>query len=370
MSLADGDHGIPVRNAWYLLLYAWDLVALGEPWRAAAEEAPSLLALLAHVLADAGEKLLRRRLAHRHQTRVESVRGLRGRIDFSRTLAGLQLQAGRTTCKFSALDIDTPQNRILRATLQRLAHDPRLSPGMRNDVSELRGRLRALVRDMEGVRLVPVSALDFARLQLGRSDEAYVLPLSICRLIHDLRLPTEAIGDHAVSALLREKMNFRNLFERFVRNFWRIHARGYQVEAETLQWHDELGSSYVPTMRTDMSIVERAPPHRRLVVDTKFARQVLVKSPHGPLRFRTGNLYQLYTYLRTQEHLSEAHRSARGMLLYPTTERELDEEMRVQGHTIRVATVDLAAPWRAVEARLHELLSTSFPPALAAGIPV
>ena len=40
------------------------------------------------------------------------------------------------------------------------------------------------------------------------------------------------------------------------------------------------------------------------------------------------------------------------MLLYPTVEYELDERMDIQGHNIRVATVDLAVPWDAIEARL------------------
>lgn len=214
---------------------------------------------------------------------------------------------------------------------------------------------------MEGVPLVALSAQDFSRLQLGRSDEAYVLPLSICRLIHDLRMPTEAAGDHAVHALLRDEIYFRGLFERFVRNFWRMHATAYDVRSETLQWHDELGSVYVPTMTTDVTLTERAAPHRRVIVDTKFARHTLVRAPRGPLRFRTDNLYQLYTYLRTQEHRGQAYRDAGGLLLYPTTEREVDEAMRVQGHTIRVATVDLSAPWTDVEARLMAVLARVFP---------
>ncbi|WAS96408.1 5-methylcytosine restriction system specificity protein McrC [Nannocystis punicea] len=361
MSGVLGDHGIPVRNAWYLLLYAWDLAAFAGGTRAAVEEAPSLLGLLARVLVDATGRLLQRRLAHRHQPRVELVRGIRGRIDFTHTLAGLQLQAGRTTCRFSALTLDTPPNRVLRATLARLADDPRLAPAVPGPLAVLRADLRAQVRAMEGVPLVAVSAQDFSRLQLGRNDEAYILPLSICRLVYDLRMPTEAAGDHAVHALLRDEVHFRRLFERFVRNFWRTHATAYDVRCETLQWHDELESAYVPTMTTDITLTERAAPHRRVVVDTKFARHTLVRSLHGPLRFRTENLYQLYTYLRTQEHRSQAHRDAGGLLLYPTTEREVEEAMRVQGHTIRVATVDLSASWPDVEARLMAVLARVFP---------
>ncbi len=70
---------------------------------------------------------------------------------------------------------------------------------------------------------------------------------------------------------------------------------------------------------------------------------------------KSQNLYQIYAYLRTQEHRSAAHAAAEGMLLYPTTRLELDEAMFVQRHRIRVATVDLSRPWPEIEERLLAL---------------
>jgi 5-methylcytosine-specific restriction enzyme subunit McrC len=47
-----------------------------------------------------------------------------------------------------------------------------------------------------------------------------------------------------------------------------------------------------------------------------------------------------------------------GMLLYPTTTHDVDSEMKVQGHRIPVATVDLAAPWQSIKARLIHLVES------------
>jgi len=44
------------------------------------------------------------------------------------------------------------------------------------------------------------------------------------------------------------------------------------------------------------------------------------------------------------------------MLLYPTTTADVDEAMKVQGHRIRVATVNLAARWEDIHARLLALV--------------
>ena len=104
---------IPVRNAWHMLLYAWDMLAWRGQWDAAAEESPGMLGLLARVLVDATRPLLRRELARSFVEQREMVSGVRGKIDFSASLKRLAFEAGRAHCTYAALDIDTPRNRIL-----------------------------------------------------------------------------------------------------------------------------------------------------------------------------------------------------------------------------------------------------------------
>ena len=226
----------------------------------------------------------------------------------------------------------------------------------------MRHELRTLVRALQEVPLVPINSTDFSRLQLGRNDRDYAVPLAICALVHRLEMPTEAVGDHAIFALLRDDIKFHQLFERFVRNFCRIHFPDYDVRPETLNWPDELECDLVPAMRTDVTITAKSAPYQRLVIDTKYYATALGTSLYGTEKFRSENLYQVYAYLRTQEHLSPSHRRAAGMLLYPTTSYDLDEAMIVQGHRIRLATVDLGEPWERIEACLIGLIASEMSP--------
>ncbi len=350
---------IPIRNAWYLLLYAWDMAAWRGRWKAASDESPSLLGLLARILTETTHDLLSRQLGRAHAARSETIRGIRGRIDFAASLKCRSFDRGEACCRFAELTVDTPKNRILRATLDRLVSDPRLGHAKRLEEDKLRHDLRSLVRALEGVSLVPISSADFGRLQLGRNDRDYALPIAVCALIHRLEMPTEDVGDHALTALLRDEIKFDQLFERFVRNFYRFHLTDHEVTRETLDWHDELTCPLVPYMHTDITIAEKGPPHRRIIIDTKYSTSTLSATPYGGMKFKSDNLYQIYAYLRTQEHLSDAHRQAQGMLLYPTTSQNLDEAMSVQGHRIRVATVNLGQPWEQVEGRLLALVTSA-----------
>lgn len=65
----------------------------------------------------------------------------------------------------------------------------------------------------------------------------------------------------------------------------------------------------------------------------------------------------LYTYLRSQERADDPlSLSAAGMFLHPTVDGDLDESVRIQGHEIRFATVDLSQPTTAILARLRSLV--------------
>lgn len=345
---------IPIRNAWYLLLYAWDLARWKGRSARSVETAPNLLGLLAKVLADCTRTLLRHQLGRSFLEQHEEIKGIRGKIDFSGSLKRLSFGSGRAVCRYPELSIDTLRNRILRSTLDRLMRDDRVALGASSEqAAALRHELRSAVRLMDGVTLIAVQSSDFSRLQLGRNDVLYQLPMMICALMHRLEIPTEDDGDHALTALLRDELRFAEIFERFVRNFYRYHFADCDVRSEELQWRDELGSSFVPIMHTDTTIETRSLPKRRAVIDTKYYTAHLASRFEGSSKFLSDHLYQIYAYLRTQEDRSDHHREAQGVLLYPAAGGStFDESMQVQGHRIRVRTVDLGKDWAAIETDL------------------
>src|SRR5262249_28857015 len=81
-----GPVSIPVRNLYYLLLYAYDALDEGEVVEAGALPETGVADLFAHVL-DAGvNHLLRRGLDRGHVPVREAIPGVRGRVDVSATV--------------------------------------------------------------------------------------------------------------------------------------------------------------------------------------------------------------------------------------------------------------------------------------------
>jgi len=67
-------------------------------------------------------------------------------------------------------------------------------------------------------------------------------------------------------------------------------------------------------------------------------------------------VYQLYAYLRSQECRGDPWADqADGLLLHPAISAHVDESVRIQGHRMRFATVDLTASHQDISRQLLEL---------------
>lgn len=357
-------HGIPIRNVWYMLLYAWDRLRDFGRWRAQVDEAPTLDALLASVLASLVEQRLRIGLGREYVSMHEGLRGIRGRIDFTRSLLDRSFERGEAWCTYTSFEVDAPRNQIVRSVLVRLVRRGDFGTDEGHG-QRLRGRLRRVIRELEGVRSVEVGLGTVRRQQLGRNDGDYRLMLGICELLLSHRMPTESAGTQFSPELDRTELILYDLFERFVAAFYRYHLTAWSVRAQNhLQW-PTIGQEHVPAMIPDLILEPRTEPSSMTVLDTKFTAKSLLTSRSGSTTFDSGHLYQLYAYLRTQEERSQAHATATGLLLYPQVGPGLSECMKVQGHDIRIETVDLAEPWGDIERDLLSLVEPAMPSSLA-----
>jgi 5-methylcytosine-specific restriction enzyme subunit McrC len=167
----------------------------------------------------------------------------------------------------------------------------------------------------------------------------------------------------------RELLVLYNVYERFVANFYRLHLRDWDVTAQKrLEWHAPEANERLPRMIPDIVMQEtRQGAGRIIVLDTKFTAHSHLENQWGKAIYDSSHLYQLYAYLKSQEHVSEGHRKAIGILLYPAVKNKFSERVRLQDQILRIESVDLAAPWQEIERELMELVSSTQPPPAGGG---
>ena len=348
---------IPVRNVWFLFLFAYNLAHFRGRFEAEIEDSPDFKSLIARLLCHVVETRLRRNLSFGYLRREDTLKRVRGRIDLLKTESHALLRRGEIACRYDELTIDTPRNRLVRAALTelgKLLNDPALSHNARMLASSL-GRA--------GVSGLMPSRAEITSDQIARHESGDRLMVSLAKAVFDLVLPTEEEGARALLKAQRGQTEFRKLFEKAIGKFFEVELpreQGWNVNpGKHIYWPIGAASAganlYLPNMITDI-ILENELNHRRIIIDTKFTN-ILTKSRYGDgQRFKSGHIYQLYSYLRSQERPDDPlSLSAEGMLLYPAIGVDIDEAVELQGHIVRFVTINLAKPTNIVIEKLRRL---------------
>lgn len=340
---------IPIRNIYYLLLYAWDRLEEADILDIDVDNSTDLIDLFARVLCSGTEHVLRRGIDRHYVTLADDLPAVRGKLLVTESLKRLTFDQGRADCEFDELSADILPNQIVKTTLLQLVHRRELD-------SEIRGSIWALVRRMRSISAVPLNERAFRQVQLHRNNAFYGFLLQVCRLILFELLPLESAGSVRFRDFLRNEPAMAMLFQHFVRHFYAREQDRYTVGSERLKWaatsESEASLELLPTMITDISLRRHG---EKLVIDTKFYREALTEH-FGRQRIREEHLYQLFAYLRNSAATPNAPPLIEGMLLYPTVGGHLDLEYRVHGHRVRIATIDLDQDWRLIHQRLLRLV--------------
>ncbi len=334
---------IPIRNVWLLQLYASSLYrAVGQEMVNAESNPEDLPALVAGMLADAVAQRLHTGLSVGFRQTSRPATRVRGRINVLPTARHQLLSRGQVHCTFDEVVTDTPANRLVRAALWRAAV---LVPGQ--------PRLRSFALQLEaaGVRGPCPPPSHVPALHRERLLVRDRLMIATAELLLNLALPTTDEGGKLLPAPNMDEHYLRGLFERACAGFYRLRLepQGWKVKhGSQLKWDTSSMSSgmeaMLPGMKLDIELVQPAPTglgRRRIVIDTKFT-SITKSNQFGDLKLSSGYVYQIYAYLMSQE-ASETDPKSEGLMLHPVVGEPVDEEVAIQGHRIRFATVDLSA---------------------------
>jgi 5-methylcytosine-specific restriction enzyme subunit McrC len=180
-------------------------------------------------------------------------------------------------------------------------------------------------------------------------------------LAFDLALPTEDAGATPLVAPDREEAWVRRLFEKAVLGFARVDLEplGWSVRGSIpLEWQLSFASAQLatilPRIVTDI-IIDQPDAARRLVIDTKFT-SILGVGRFGDARLKSGYLYQMYAYLRSQEGGSQRWDKSAGLFLHPAVGSHFYERAIIQGHSIAFATIDLCGSATAIRSELRGII--------------
>lgn len=351
------SQGIPIANVYYMLCYAWRYGVERDLKRLSAIQGLTTPQdLVAKLLANGVNHLIRRGIARGYIERREDLAGIRGRIVMARTVKRALRARRNVACDFEELSVDILPNQILRSTLDRLLRldrqDVRLEHGLDR---RIRSEVAAARRRLAGVSGVRLNRHAFDHVQLGYDRRTYGFLLSLCRLIYESSFVDDQTGRTFFRDFRPDPNRMPELFESFVAGFYRRESH-FRLRGRGIRWsgryaRTETDDGRIPDMQADVVLESR---DRRIIIDTKYYQSALGGRYGG--RLRSGHLYQLLAYLRNREGTRPQGPKHDGILLYPRVDEDLATDIRLEGFRIQARTINLHQGWRAIHADMLEIL--------------
>lgn len=343
------DKGIPIKNVYYMLTYAFKTLERNNYEQIAGEDFEDIHDLFAEILALGIAYLLKQGLHRQYVIREEELQTLRGKLLMQPTIKKRMARDSHLVCEFDTFSENNVLNQILKSSVLLLLRH--------SDVSaERKTKLRRLMIYFEAVDEVPNSAIRWNMLRYDRNTRTYQMLHSLCYFLLHSRLLTTESGAVRMERFSDAHMSL--LFQRFVMEYYRRKHPECKARAKQIKWdlceHESVSVSMLPIMQTDITL---ALGERTLIIDTKYYGQTL-QEHLGKTSIHSSNLYQIHTYVTNEDKYHTG--LVDGMLLYARTGTGIqpDEWFRTHdGNIFMVRTLDLSKDFKAIEAQLEDMLN-------------
>lgn len=347
------DKGIFIKNIYYMLAYAFQVLRQKNYEQIASEEFDDVQDLFAAILTRGIAQQLKQGLHREYVTRNEDLPVLRGKLDVYGTVKN-QIQRKKVlSCEYDELSVDNIFNQILKTTVDILIRDSKVR-------IENKADLKKVALFFDEVRGIDPSTIRWNQLRYQRNNKNYEMLMNVCYFVLDGMLQTTEKGNYKMTAFSDEHMH--RLYEKFVLEYFKRHhtyldeARAAQVKWNLAPETEESMIRFLPIMQTDIFLRHK---DQVLIIDTKYYGKTM-QTQYDKATLHSGNVYQIFTYVKNQDVAGTGKVS--GMLLYAKTDEAItpDCSFVMGGNKISVKTLDLNKEFSLIAAQLDRIAEEHF----------
>lgn len=339
---------IPVKNIYYMLCYAWDRLDFKDIAEIDSLDSNEIMDLFALVLTNGVSYLIRRGFYRQYMSVSEEESVIRGKININESLRKKLWLQGKLFCEYDELSHNIIHNRIIKTTIGNLISCEDLNPSLRKSLAKV-------YKYFDSVERVKLNNTIFGKAFIHRNNRYYSFLIDICEIIYKNLLVNEETGVIKFKEFIRDEKQMALLFENFVRNFYKKELKNAKVYRENIKWDTDKDKDveYLPLMQTDISLEKI---NEKLIIETKYKRSAFTYN-YDAKKLHSENLYQIFSYIKNVKRKAANEDKVVGILLYPKTGDELDLEYSIQGHILRIKTVNLHLHWEEIHERLLDIVN-------------
>lgn len=331
---------IPIKNIYYMVLYAWDKVKnVSNVVEKQIEGLRDFNDVIIELFLNEVSQILKKGIGREYVNIDDQAKFIKGKIDISKSIKLIQ---PNLICHFDEYSDDILLNQIIKTILLRVIR-------IQGVKVEHKKRARTFLLQFTNVKIISLSDMILSKTSFNKLNKVYEYAIDLGFLIYKNSTPTEKDGNYKFIDIMKDEEQISGIFEEFLKNFYKMHSI-YSVDRKHYHWDWEpIGNSNIellPRMETD---IELTLDTTKIVIDAKYYRDAF-SSRLGTRKLISNNIYQMQAYIN--QNIGKFH-ILRGILMYPSNGYEINERFcSKMGYSIEFRTINLNMEWEKIESRL------------------
>ncbi len=347
------DKGIFIKNIYYMLAYAYQVLKQKNYEEIASEEFEDIQDLFAAILSKGISQQLKQGLHKEYVPMQEDMLTLRGKINIHGSMRNMYMRKKALACEYDELSIDNTFNKIIKTTILVLIRESAVK-------KENKDKLKKVLVYFDEVGTLKPDEIKWSSLRYQRNNKSYEMLMNLCYFALEGMIQTTDKGIYKMATFSDEHMH--KLFEKFVLEYYKRHHNYLSdVRAAQIKWDikdnvDESMKKFLPTMQTDVFLRYK---EKILIIDTKYYSHTM-QSKYDKESLHSNNFYQIFTYVKNED--KEGIGNVSGMVLYAMTNENItpDCSYEIGGNRICFKSLDLNKEFKEITRQLDDIVKNIF----------
>jgi len=335
---------IPIRNIYYMVLYAWDKIENKDLLNdKSLEKLQNSNEVIIELFLNEVSKLVKKGLYGEYNETICNTKYIKGKIQIQESI---KLVKPNLICEYDEFSQNNVLNQIIKTVLIRISR-------LKDISSDLKKKANSLLLEFNEIEEVLLSKDLFNGINYNRLNRDYRFAIDLAIFIYNSSIPAEKYGNYKFIEIFKDEEKMSTIFESFIRNFYKMHSN-CNVSKKKYNWDldpvDNSNINLLPIMETDIELIKGK---EKIIIDAKYYKDAF-NYRFESRKFISSHLYQISAYINKNK---KEYENIRGILIYPSNGYKFHEKyVSPNNYFIEFKALDLSQDWNCIESNLLKLI--------------
>lgn len=330
-----------------MLSYAFQVLNKKQYKKLKTEEFENIAELFSEIIIITLNSQIKRGLERDYIEKQDTIPTIHGKINITSSITPY-IQHRELVCEYDEFTHDSYKNQIIKTTLNTLIQE--------NISKKQKKKLKRLLTYFSNVSTIDLNYVNW-NIRYHMNNQTYQMIITICQMLYEGLLQNPSKG--SMKLLELDEKHMHRLYEKFILEYYKKEHPNLKANASYIYWQlDDNMSTGLPLMKTDITLTHK---ENILIIDAKYYKNSL-QTNYNKKAIHSGNLYQIFTYVKNKTVEVGTNYNVSGMLLYAKTDSldYPDYTYCMSGNKISAKVLDLNVDFNLICRQLDNIVEEYF----------